>query len=102
MTLLLWPFLVAIILVLVIGLYCIMATLNLVRLLIGLELMIKAVTLLLIASGYVIGHPYLTQSFVITLIVIEVVIMVVATGVVLNIYFHTGSLDARSVRELKG
>jgi len=28
--------------------------------------------------------------------------MVVATGVVLNIYRHTGSLDARNVRELKG
>jgi len=98
----LWPTLIAVMLVFVIGLYCVLVTFNLIRLLIGLEIMIKAVTLLLILSGYVIGHPYLTQSMVITLIVIEVVVMVVAVGVVLNIYTHTGTLDTRSIRELKG
>ena len=96
------PVFISVILIAVIGIYCVVMTINLIRLLIGLEILIKAVTLLLIFAGYVTGHPLLTQAMVITLIVIEVVIMVIATGVVLNIYRHTGTLDARNVRELKG
>lgn len=102
MSAMLWQYLIFIILLFTIGIYCVIATYNLIRLLIGLELMIKSVTLLLIVAGSLTGHPYLTQSMVITLIVIEVVVMVVATGVVLNVYRHTKTLDTRTLRKLKG
>ena len=102
MSALLWQYLIFVILVFTIGIYCVIATYNLIRLLIGLELTIKSVTLLLIVAGSLTGHPYLTQSMVITLIVIEVVVMVVATGVVLNVYRHTKTLDTRTLRKLQG
>ncbi len=38
--------------------------------LIGVEIMIKGVTLLVIAAGYLSGHMALAQSIVITVIVI--------------------------------
>ena len=84
------------------GLYCILVTRNLMRVLIGLELLTKGVTLLLILVGYMTGRVALAQAVVITLIVIEVVVMAVMAGVILSIYRHTGSLDASGVKNLKG
>jgi len=97
-----WFFGPFIVLLFVIGLYCIFATYNLVKALIGLEILIKAVTLLIIVAGCISGRLALAQTMVITLIVIEVVIMVVAIGIVLGIRGHTGSLDARELRSVKG
>jgi multisubunit Na+/H+ antiporter MnhC subunit len=99
---LLWPFGFFIGILFIIGLYCILVTQNLIRALIGLEILIKAVTLLLILSGYITGHTALSQAVVITLIVVEVVIITVAVGVVLGIHTHNRSLDATKIRNLKG
>lgn len=93
---------ITVILLFAIGSYCILATFNLIRVLIGLELLIKAVTLLVIYCGYQTGNLALTQALVITIIVIEVVIMTVAAGVVVGIHRHNNSLDAREIRKLKG
>lgn len=84
------------------GLYCVIVTRNLMRTLIGLEILTKGVTLLLIVSGYAASHTALAQALVITLIVIEVVVIAIAAGVVLSVYRHTGSLDAGNLRNLKG
>lgn len=84
------------------GLYCILVTRNLMRVLVGLELLTKAVTLLLILAGYATGKTALAQAIVITLIMIEVVVIAVMAGVILSIYRHTGSLDASNVKTLKG
>jgi len=91
-----------VLLLLIIGLYCIFATFNLMRLLIGLELMIKAVTLLLINVGYSNGHLGLAQSLVITLIVIEVVVMVVGVGIILGLHNYHKSLNTKYIKLLKG
>lgn len=97
-----WPFILFIIMLAVIGLYCVLVTYNLIRVLIGLELLIKAVTLLIIVAGYITGHEALAQSLVITFIVIEAVMITVAVGVVLGIRSFNNSLDVRKIRELKG
>ncbi|MDD5655048.1 MAG: NADH-quinone oxidoreductase subunit K [Candidatus Omnitrophica bacterium] len=92
----------AAVMLLVTGFYCVLATYNLVRVLIGLEILIKAVTLLIILAGYLTGKAALTQTLVITLIVVEVVVMTVGMGVILGAYRHYGTLDARELRKLKG
>ncbi len=91
-----------IVLLFITGLYCLLATFNLMRLLIALELLIKAATLLLIYAGFTSQHLALAQSMVITLIVIEVVVMVVAAGIVLGIHNCTGKLNTKNIREMKG
>ena len=91
-----------VVLLLAIGIYCILATHNLIRVLIGIEILIKGVTLLVIAAGLKSGNLALAQALVITIIVIEVVIMTVGVGVVLGVHRLTGSLDARNIRKLKG
>ena len=91
-----------IILLSICGFYCILVTRNLIRVIIGLELLIKAVTLLIIVAGYVTGKTALCQGLVITVIVIEVIVVVVAGGLVLNSYRINGDLDARHLERLKG
>lgn len=98
---LLWPFSIFIILLFITGLYCLLVTYNLVRALIGIELLIKAVTLLIVVVGYISGRLALTQALIITLIVVEVVLIAVAVGVILRIHDNNNSLDARNIRNLK-
>lgn len=86
----------------VIGFYCIVVTHNLIRTLIGLELITKAVTLLLVVIGFATDHMVIMQSYIITLIIIEVVVIAVAAGIVVNVAKKTGSLDARNLRAMKG
>jgi NADH:ubiquinone oxidoreductase subunit K len=97
-----WSFGIFIIVVAVIGMYCVLVSFNLIRALIGLELLIKAVTLLIIVAGYITSHEALAQSLAITLIIIEVVVITVSVGVVMGIHRHDDSLDARKIRNLKG
>jgi multisubunit Na+/H+ antiporter MnhC subunit len=70
--------------------------------LIGLELLFKAVTLLLILSGYITNQIALMQSLVITIIVIEVVVIAIAGGIILRVHQHTDSIDAGNLQNLKG
>lgn len=91
-----------IVLTFVCGLYCILVTRNLIRTIIGLELLIKAVTLLVIVVGYVTGRTALTQAMVITIIVIEVVVAAIAGGIALRVFRHNESLDVRLLNRLKG
>ena len=86
----------------IIGLYCVIITRNLIRVLIGLELMTKAVTLLIVYAGYVTGRKALAQELAITLIIVEVVVIAVAAGIVINIFKHNNSLNTKKIRTLKG
>ncbi len=86
----------------VIGLYCILATRNLIRILIGIELLTKAVTLLLVSAGAVTGRMAMAQALIITLIVMEVVAIVVAAGIVIGAYRETGAVTTEGLHELKG
>lgn len=97
-----WYFGIFIALLFIAGLYYLIATQNLIRALIALEILIKAATLLIILAGFLTGRVALAQSLVITLIVIEVVIMVVAAGVILSVYRFNKSVDTRKLTNLKG
>jgi NADH:ubiquinone oxidoreductase subunit K len=66
-----WPFGLFVVMLFIIGIYCILITFNLIRALLGVEILIKAVTLLIIIAGYVSGRTALAQAIVITLIVVE-------------------------------
>jgi len=90
------------VLLLIAGLFCILMTRNFLRAIIGIEILIKAVTLYFIAIGYITNKGGLAGSLVITIIVIEVVIVVIAGGVALRVFRHNDSLDVRRLRRLKG
>jgi multisubunit Na+/H+ antiporter MnhC subunit len=97
-----WLFSIGAVLLLITGFYCLIMTYNLVRALIGLEILTKSVTLFIILAGYVTGRMALAQALAITLIVIEVVVIAVAVGIVLCVYKNIKSIDGRLLRNIKG
>ncbi len=84
------------------GIWCMLATRNMVRVLIGIEILMKSVTFFLIVAGFLAGRMALAQALVITVIVIEVVVVVVIAGVILGFFRKRDSLDVSNTREMKG
>jgi NADH:ubiquinone oxidoreductase subunit K len=98
----LWYYCIGAVLLLITGFYCLIVTYNLVRALIGLEILTKSVTLFIILAGYATGRMALAQALAITLIIIEVVVIAVAVGIVLCVYKNIKSIDGRLLRNIKG
>ena len=90
------------VLLLFVGFYCILATRNLIRILIGIEVLAKGITLGIVAVGYATANVALTQSLAITVIIVEVFVVAIAAGIVINIYKHTDSLSVKNIENLKG
>lgn len=91
-----------VVLVFVSGIYCILMTRNIIRAIVGWELLVKAVTLLMAVSGYITAQTALTQSFIITIVVIEVIVATVAGGIALRVFKYNDDLDLRKLTKLKG
>jgi NADH-quinone oxidoreductase subunit K len=89
-------------LLIITGLYMLLRTNNMIRIIIAIEILMKAVTLLLAFSGYVSGNYNVVQAFIITMIVIEVVVAVVAAGIAVSVYRNKGNMDVRNLNDLKG
>ena len=99
----LWQFYMLMIVVLIgIGVYCLIARRNMIQLLIGLEVIAKAVTLSFILAGYLQGNEQIAQSVVITIILIEAIIAAVAISLIVVANRHSGSLDMDLFRKLRG
>ncbi len=84
------------------GLYTLLFSRNLIRLLIGLEIVIKAVTLMLVSIAWSTGSQALGQSLFITMLVIEVVVAVIVLAFIVNMYRYSETLDIRSLTRLRG
>jgi len=87
----------------VIGLGCLMVKRDMVRLLIGVEILFNAANLCFIAlsshiSGFVDPFP---QSIVMMAIVLDGSVIAVGLVIVINAYKHYGTLDIRKLRRLK-
>jgi multisubunit Na+/H+ antiporter MnhC subunit len=89
-------------LLIIAGCYGLIRTYHLLKIVIGVEVAMKAVTMFIILAGFINGKAALAQTFVITVIVIEVVVAVVAVGIAINLYHNYGSMDVRNLRKLKG
>jgi len=85
-----------------IGIYCLLTMKNLVKLLIGIEIIAKGITLALVASGFAKNNLMLAQSLVISVIVVDVAVIATALAIIISINRHTKSLDVRKLTKLKG
>jgi NADH-quinone oxidoreductase subunit K len=99
----LMPFLVSTALMFVIGLACLMVKRDMVRILIGVEILFNAANLAFIAlsthsTGFV--DPF-AHSVVMMAIVLDGTVIAVGLAMVLNVYKHYGTLDIRKLRRLK-
>ncbi|MDR1195937.1 MAG: NADH-quinone oxidoreductase subunit K [Endomicrobium sp.] len=86
----------------VIGIYAIMITRNIISVIIGLEIMTKGVTILLAAAGFFNGRPQMVEPLIITMIVVEVVILMISAGYIINIAKKHNSLSVENIKNIKG
>ncbi len=84
------------------GCYCMIRTYHMLKIIIGIEIAMKAVTMFLILAGHINGREGLAQAYALTVIVIEVIVAVVFAGVTIGIYKKYGSMDVRNLTKLKG
>jgi len=84
------------------GIYCLLTMKNTVKLLIGIEIIAKGVTLALVASGYARDNIMVAQSLAITVIVVDVAVIATALALIISINRHTKSLDVGKLTRLKG
>ncbi|MDY7018788.1 MAG: NADH-quinone oxidoreductase subunit K [Chloroflexota bacterium] len=99
----LWQlYMLAIVILIGIGIYCLIARKNIVQLLIGIEVIAKGVTLSFILAGFFQGNEQIAQAIVITIIVIEAITAAVAMALIVRSYRHTGTLDIDDLKKLRG
>lgn len=100
-----------------VGLYIVLAKSNLIKVIIGINLIDTGVNLFLISVGYIqagtapifsqaAGTPErmvdpVPQALVLTAIVIGVSVLALALSVAVRLYGHYGTLDLRKIKELK-
>jgi NADH-quinone oxidoreductase subunit K len=97
------PFLVAVALMVIIGLGCLMVKRDMVRLLIGIEILFNAANLLFISlstqvMGFVDPFPH---SIVIMALVLDGTVIAVGLAMVMNVYKHYQTIDIRKLRRLR-
>lgn len=99
----LMPFLVSVTLIFIIGLGCLIVKRDMVRLLIGVEILFNAANLNFVVfstqvSGFV--DPF-AHSMVMMAIVLDGCVIAVGLAMILNVYRHYKTIDIRKLRRLK-
>lgn len=85
-----------------IGIYCLLITRNMIRLVVGLQLMAKGAMLVLILVGQMRGQPSLGQSMALTVLVADTIIAVIGLALAVQIRRRIGTLDLNDLSTLKG
>ena len=82
------------------GLYLLLSHRNLIRIILGVEVLSKGITLILLAAGQARGAIPFIQSLVVTFIIVETVLAAVMLGLIVLVYKTHGSLDIRLLSKL--
>jgi len=84
------------------GLWCIVSQRNMIKILIGIELLARGVTLCLIAAGFGLGGGGVAQAMTIVVITLDAAVVAVALALVVNARRHYGAIDTRRLTRLRG
>jgi NADH-quinone oxidoreductase subunit K len=85
-----------------VGLYCLLITHNLIKLVVALQIMVKAAVLGLVAAGSVSGQVQLSQSLAVTVIVADTVVAVIGLALAVQVRRQLGTLDVGDLSQLRG
>jgi NADH-quinone oxidoreductase subunit K len=79
-----------------------MVSRNLIKLVIALQILVKAALLGLILAGKVSGQVNLGQSLALTALVADTIVAVIGVALAIQIQRRIGSLDVRELSQLRG
>lgn len=84
-----------------IGLYALLITRNLIKVVIGLQIMVKGAILALVMAGRLTGQVNLGQSLALTVVVADTIVAVIALALAVQIRRHCGTLDLNDLATLR-
>ena len=90
------------VLLFLIGLLCLLTQRNVIKQVIGLKIMLQGVTLGLVHAGHVLGDMHLAQTMVVSALVIETVVIAIATSLIVNVFHRHPSGDVDRLTRLRG
>ncbi len=93
---------IAVIGLLGIGFYGLMASRNLIKIVIALQILVKAALLGLVAAGNSNGQINLSQSMALTVIVADTIVAVMGIALGVQIRRRVGTLDVHDLSRLRG
>ena len=82
---------------LVIGIYGLLVTRNLIKMVAVLQVLVKSAVLALVVAGKVSGQPILGQSLAVTVIVADTIVAVIGLALAVRVRQRSGSLDLRDL-----
>jgi NADH:ubiquinone oxidoreductase subunit K len=84
------------------GLYGLLASRNLIKIVVALQLMVKGVLLALVAAGEASNQVMLSQSLAVTVIVADTIVAVVGLALAVQVKRLLGTLDVQALSDLQG
>jgi NADH-quinone oxidoreductase subunit K len=84
-----------------VGFYCLLATRNLIKVIVGLQLIVKGVALAFVLAGNLTGKISLSQTMALTVIVADTIVAVVGLSMAVQIRHKLGTLDTKALSSLK-
>ncbi len=85
-----------------VGLYGLLITRNLIKIVVVLQLLVKSVVLAFVVAGNVSGHPGIGESVAATIIVADTIVAVVALALAVQVRIRFGTLDIPKISSLRG
>lgn len=85
-----------------VGLYSFLITRNLIKLVVTLQIVVKAAILGLIVAGNASHRIQLSQSLAVTVIVADTIVAVVGLALAVQIRRQLGTLDVKQLSNLRG
>ena len=84
-----------------IGLYGLLITRNLIKVVVALQVLVKGALLALVAAGTASGKINLGQSLAVMVIVVDTVVAVIGLALALQVKRRMGTLDVKELATLK-
>lgn len=81
--------------------YALLAARNLIKVIVGLQIMVKGVLLAIMVAGYDQNQVALAQSMALTVIVADTIVAVVGLALAVQIRKHFGTLDIQAITRLR-
>jgi multisubunit Na+/H+ antiporter MnhC subunit len=84
-----------------VGIYALLITRNLIKVIVALQILVKGVIIALILAGSMQSKVYLSQNMAMTVIVADTIVAVVALALAVQVRKAVGSLDLKDLTSLR-
>jgi NADH:ubiquinone oxidoreductase subunit K len=85
-----------------VGLYGLMVSRNLIKIVIALQILVKSALLGIVLAGDISGQINLSQSLAITVIVADTIVAVIGIALAVQIRRRIGTMDVKELSMLRG